>query len=300
MARLLIMCERLPADLSDGLHLRVNHLCRELARSNECFYFGPLEDEGDRDEARKYGFSDIREVQDRPKTGRSFRRHFRLSNEKFLEISSPEFFRDVVVALRRAVSLWDVDAVVCFAPGLAEVALKVDVPKILDFTDSRTLTHERILGNRRRKSGMLARISQFVKARRDTARERSLVREYDRTTTISDADRRTLLRVSRADGEKVVVIPNGVSADALKAGSLEVAHERSVIFWGNLDFAPNWTAVEYFFEEVYIPFLASKNITWHIVGREQATRCARGSSIRRFTSTDSLMTCFFMRRNRAQ
>jgi glycosyltransferase involved in cell wall biosynthesis len=267
MPRILIMCEKFPADLTDGNHLRVSHLCRELAGSNECFYFGPLEMQGERGALPQYGFSDAWELTRRPKTGRSFRRHFRLSNERFLEINSPKYFHSAVIALRQAVARWNIDAVVCFAPGLAEVSLRINVPKILDVTDSLTLTHERILSNRRRKSGAWGRMSRILKATRDKARERCLVRAYECTTTISDADRRALLRVSETSGDKIVVIPNGVSADALKVGSQEFEHERSIIFWGNLDFAPNCTAVEYFFDEIYRPYLARREIDWHIVGR---------------------------------
>ena len=58
MPRILIMCERFPVDLSDGFQLRVSHLCRELAGSNECFYFGPLETQGERGALPQYSFSD--------------------------------------------------------------------------------------------------------------------------------------------------------------------------------------------------------------------------------------------------
>jgi glycosyltransferase involved in cell wall biosynthesis len=40
-----------------------------------------------------------------------------------------------------------------------------------------------------------------------------------------------------------------------------------VVFWGNLDFPPNWTAVRYFYEQVFRPHLVDKDVRLHIVGR---------------------------------
>jgi glycosyltransferase involved in cell wall biosynthesis len=42
--------------------------------------------------------------------------------------------------------------------------------------------------------------------------------------------------------------------------------ENSIVFWGNLEFAPNHTAVCYFYQHVYKPFLSEKKVKWYIVG----------------------------------
>lgn len=266
MARILVICPTLPTNLADGLHLRVYHLCRELAESNECFYVGPVPAETQQVDFSTFGFSDSRVLAPRPKSGRSWRRHFRLSNEHFLETSSPVYFAEARAIVREAVATWNADVVICFSPALSEVGLQAGIPKILDFVDSRTLTAERANKNRKQVRGFAGKIASALNSRRDAARERFLVRNYDLTTTISEPDRRALSRVSGIGNENIVVLPNGVSEAALAAGGEEHGHDRSIIFWGNLDFPPNWTAVEYFFEEVYLPFLADKDIDWHIVG----------------------------------
>ena len=267
MARILVVCDTLPINLADGLHLRVYHLCRELARSNECFFLGPVPEGVEVEKLKQIGFSDHRTLEPRPRQGRSWRRHFRLSNAKFLQISSPEYYKRATAVLNEAVKAWDIDAVLCFAPGLSELALAGTVPTLLDFTDSRTLTAERASRNRGRHKGLAERVVSLVKSKRDTERERYLVRSYSVTTTISEQDRQALLRVSGVPADKVYVIPNGVSDTALALGKVRKDDDRSIIFWGNLDFPPNWTAVEYFFDRVFLPFLAHKNINWHIVGR---------------------------------
>lgn len=267
MARILVICDTLPTNLADGLHLRVHHLCRELARSNDCFFLGTVSEEADSEELKRIGFSDHRNLERRPRERRSWRRHFRLSNAKFLEISSPDYYRQSTAVLNEAVKAWDIDTILCFAPGLSELALASTVPTMLDFTDSRTLTAERARKNRGHAKGLIGRAVSFVKTRRDAERERHLVRSYGITTTISEQDRQALLRVSGVPDDKVYVIPNGVSDAALAVGKVRKEAGRSIIFWGNLDFPPNWTAVEFFFDRVFVPFLADKNVEWHIVGR---------------------------------
>jgi glycosyltransferase involved in cell wall biosynthesis len=105
-----------------------------------------------------------------------------------------------------------------------------------------------------------------VKLVRQSGRERAMVLGHTATTTISEADRMSLIEVSGVTGERIIVIPNGVSAEAMAVGNCARQHDQSVIFWGNLDFPPNWTAVEYFFDKVFLPYLADKGMTWHIVG----------------------------------
>lgn len=262
----MIICTTLPANLADGLHLRVYHLCRELAKSNDCFFVGPVPAEMAEVDVSTFGFADSRVLEPRPKSGRSWRRHFRLSNENFLEMSSPDYFSKARSIVTEAVATWNADVVICFAPALSELGLQAGIPKILDFVDSRTLTAERASKNRRQGRGVTGTIASALKSRRDAARERFLVRHYDLTTTISEPDRRALLRVSGVRDDKIVVLPNGVSEAALTTDRDEQGHDRSIIFWGNLDFPPNWTAVEYFFDEIYLPFLADRDIDWHIVG----------------------------------
>jgi glycosyltransferase involved in cell wall biosynthesis len=262
----MVICTTLPTNLADGLHLRVYHLCRELASSNECFFVGPVPVEMEEVDFSTYGFSDSRVLEPRPKSGRSWRRHFRLSNENFLAMSSPEYFAKARSVVREAAVTWSADVVICFAPALSELGLQAGIPNVLDFVDSRSLTAERANKNRGQERGFAGTIASALKSRRDAARERFLVRSYDLTTTISEPDRKALLRDSGVGGDKVVVLPNGVSEAALTTDGSEQGHDRSIIFWGNLDFPPNWTAVEYFFDEIYLPFLADRDIDWHIVG----------------------------------
>ena len=266
MARLLILGDAVPNNISDGLHLRVQHLCAELGRRHECFFVGPRADECD--EKDEYGlFEGMFYLEPLPRRGRSLRRHIRLSDEHFLRKSFPEYFAYVNAELNRVVSDYQIDALLAFAPTLSAVGAHVNVPRVLDYADSDSLTIQRKINNRGQAMSLSDRSRARLQLVRQTGRERGLVGSYNLTTTISNADRLALLQSSGVSEDRVVIVPNGVSEEALAAGQDRMSHKRTLVFWGNLDFPPNWTAVRYFYDEVYLPYLADKGIVWNIVGR---------------------------------
>jgi glycosyltransferase involved in cell wall biosynthesis len=194
----------------------------------------------------------------------------RLSDEHFLQKSFPHYFTAISAALDEIVKRMEIDALLVFAPKLSEVGTRIEIPKVLDFADSDSLTIRRRIDNRGQSMNLVGRGRTTLQLVRQTGRERGLIRNYDLTTTISTDDRRALLRSARVSGDKVVILQNGVSEAALAAWNEAGCHERSLVFWGNMDFPPNWTAARYFFEEVFLPYLADQNIVWNIVGRGDA------------------------------
>lgn len=267
MSRILVLCGKYPADLSKGSDLRFQNLCKQLAQRNECFLVCLGEVPVGIDPLAHLGVRDFETLPLRPATGRSFLRHLRLTNVHFLRCSVPAYLARTQSAIKRMVAKWEIDAAVCLVPPAAEMLLPIDIPKLLDFCDSRTLTYRRMLDNRGGEMGTAERLGMYVKYFRDRQRERSLVRQFDGAMTISEADRKCLLRISGAHSGKVVVVPNGVASEALSHVANTKDHKRSVVFWGNLDFPPNWTAVNYFYKDIFLPHLAAQNIEWHIIGK---------------------------------
>jgi len=267
MSRILILCGRYPADLSKGSDLRFQNLCKQLAQRNECFLVCLGEVPVGIDPLAHIGVRDFETLPPRPDTGRSFLRHLRLTNAHFLRHSVPTYLARTQGALKRLVAKWEVDAAVCLVPPAAEMLLPIDIPKLLDFCDSRTLTFRRMLDNRGGEMNAAERLGVYVKYFRERQRERSLVRQFDRAMTISEADRACLLRISGAHPGKVVVVPNGVASEALSQAAGTKGRKRSVVFWGNLDFPPNWTAVNYFHKDIFLPHLAAQDVEWHIIGK---------------------------------
>jgi glycosyltransferase involved in cell wall biosynthesis len=105
-----------------------------------------------------------------------------------------------------------------------------------------------------------------LQARRQREREAALVNCFDLTVTIAEPDRRVLLDVAGIAPERVRVVPNGVDENALCAGADSLPRGQSIIFWGNLDFPPNASAVRWFHRSVWQPHLAGRGLEWHIAG----------------------------------
>ena len=266
MSRIIILCDSIPDDPSNGLHLRIQNLVARLVHEHECGFIGCESQRELKSLDVLSCFKDVFLMQPRPRSNRSWRRHLRRSNAWFLEESSPEFFQYATGVLAECIQRWDTQAIVSFAPALTELAARCGIPKILDICDSTTLTIQRRLSNRSRRMKPGERVLTSLKAMRQRGREGEFVRQFNITTTISEADRGALLRVSGVEQDRIFVVPNGVADAALKVDSSSHSGNRSVIFWGNLDFPPNWTAIEYFYEKIYSPYLADKDIAWHIVG----------------------------------
>jgi len=124
-----------------------------------------------------------------------------------------------------------------------------------------------MLENRAGSLPMAENLLTRLKLFRQLERERWLVNRYDVSITISQPDRQRLLDISGISRERISVVANGVGVDFFHQRSRSTKTPRTIVFWGNLSFPPNWTAIKYFYDEVFLPFLADKDISWYIVGR---------------------------------
>ena len=267
MINVLVISDRFPDDLTSGRHLRVNHLCRELTREFNCYFIALSEE---RESVGSGSIPPFLKVRRMPEPGpgmRSALRHLRTTNRRYIERSWPGHFASTVKYLRQCVREWDIDAVVNFAPLLGEYSLSLDRPAILDITDCDTLTIERVLANRGHEIPPATRLRNQLQLFRQKQREKRMVRQHAAITTIGEPDKRRLLEIGGVAEDRVIVVPNGVSSDAMMQFDHDNSGSRSIVFWGNLDFPPNWTAVESFYREVFLPHLADKGIQWHIVGQ---------------------------------
>jgi glycosyltransferase involved in cell wall biosynthesis len=259
--RILILVDEYPARAGDGWGLRVYNLCEQILKENECF-LALLPQRSDYElNADELGFEDIWIFGDVPRRTKSWTRHFRLSDARKLEASAPEYVSHARSEVRELAERWKIDVVVCFTAYLAEISGSLDRPTILDLPDSRALTVERRIASRG-----VSMIERWFLSRQ-VRRERHVISQHDAVTTISAPDKARMALFSPEFGAKIHVVPNGVAEAALLPVDWTRHQERSVVFWGNLDFPPNWTAVNYFFEEIFKPHLSSRGINWHIVGR---------------------------------
>ena len=267
MARLLILNNEYPADRAHGQHLRIHALCRELLRNHECYFVSFSEKDSESSGHEDLQFTEEAYLSLPEKKNRSLMRHFRLSSARYLEQSSPDYFRKTVAQVRKLASQWDIELLINFSSRFGEIGKEIDLPRILDYCDSGTLSIERVLAQRGREMGIKNRLLSKLQLIRQSARDRELLPKYDLVTTIAEPDRKHMLEVSGLPGDRVIVIPNGVAADFLRQPTVPIERSRSIVFWGNLDFPPIWCAIRYFYTSIFIPFLAERGIEWHIIGK---------------------------------
>jgi len=264
MSRYLVVSDCYPADLSHGRTLRVHHLCLELARKHECYL---VDFEGKGEAAASGMFAGRISLPPVPaKSHRSLRRMFRMSNARYLELSSPKWWKQAVHDCQVAFDRWECSAALSFAPSIAEVTAALNGFRVLDWLDSATLTYRRRLAVSGTGRTLPERWIAGLQARRQRQREAALVNCFDLTVTIAEPDRRVLLDVAGIEPERVRVVPNGVDEKALCAGADRPPPGRSIIFWGNLDFPPNASAVRWFYRSVWQPHLVGRGLEWHIAG----------------------------------
>ncbi len=230
MARLLILNNEYPADLTHGQHLRIHALCRELLRTHDCYFISFSEKGSESSGHEDLHFTEEVYLSPPEKKNRSLMRHFRLSSARYLEQSSPDYFRRTVAEVRKLASQWDVEVLVNFSPRFGEIGKEIDLPRILDYPDSGTLSFERALAHRGREMDMKNRLLSKLQLARQSARDRELLGKYDLVTTIAEPDRKRMLEVSGLTRDRVIVIPNGVGADFLQQ-SKEAAQSYSGATW---------------------------------------------------------------------
>lgn len=266
MARILILANEVPQDIADGWHMRVFNLCRVAREKHDLSLFVvPVRPGGDSLPTEHF-FEQVTFFPCHTKPKKSGVRILRTTDADYLKRWSPDYYESLRQRLMQVCSDWNIDVIANFSGLVAEVPPTLGLPCIIDITDSRTLTLERRLANRETQQSVKTRIGLMLKKWRFSKREQATVRIYDVVTTIGRQDRQSLIDVSGKDPGQVMVIPNGVAEAALVDLDPDRPRTRSVVFWGNLDFSPNRTAIAYFHEKIFLPFLADRGIDWHIVG----------------------------------
>jgi glycosyltransferase involved in cell wall biosynthesis len=271
--RLLVLCDRFPTDLASGRYLRMHYLCRQLTRRFDCFLVDFGRGQSDQAAAAEtLGCVDHRSLPDHQGEDRSTLRHLRLSNGRLIQRLWPAYRREMLGVLRGLVQEWRIDGVVCLSRFHGEFGIELGLPRVVDACDCQTLTLRRVLASRGHAMPWAERQLTRIKMLRAAGGERFLLRHYDCSFTIAEPERVEYLRLSGVAPERIRIVPNGVAPAAIELGATRREPTRSVVFWGNLDFPPNWTAVEHFYEQMFLPRLAPAGVAWSIYGRGAGPR----------------------------
>lgn len=127
-----------------------------------------------------------------------------------------------------------------------------DIPRILDMPDAFSLYWERRVNT----------AENTLKKRFNTIEQKRLLRyeeimkEYNMSLVCSEEDLQYLKQKHQIKNLKL--LPNGVDLDTFTAKDHDYSHNKTILFTGNMDYAPNVDAVQYFTEEIF-PLVLEKH-----------------------------------------
>ena len=280
LATILVVTNKPLVTTSNGYDLRVWHLSRVLRpHSRLVLLHFPFEPEGaglqcDKQDIDVHDlFDDVVATASPEQFQPSFRRHFRLREDRFLEWGYPTFQQQVIDQINVLCARHRITKIIAFGSGLAGLLRHPSVSAriLIDVCDSMALTLERGMQLHRRQMTLKDRIRTTLDQMRWGRLEGKLPRWFDRVVTINDMDTEKIRQLADATGRRrdnLSTIPNGVDVGFEAAYQEDGCSRRGIAFWGNLSFPPNNDGLQFFYREVFLPFLKPAGIELCIVGAQ--------------------------------
>jgi polysaccharide biosynthesis protein PslH len=119
-----------------------------------------------------------------------------------------------------------------------------DLPRILDLPDAFSLYWERRSTVKR---GLATTIFEHFEQKR-VLRYEQVLKEFDMSLVCSQEDLEYLRQKHQATN--LDLLPNGVDLETFRARDHNYSHNKTLLFTGNMDYAPNVDAVGYFVRDI--------------------------------------------------
>lgn len=129
---------------------------------------------------------------------------------------------------------------------------RADLPRILDLPDAFSLYWQR---RKAVKKNPLKKSAESWEAGRVFRYEQQVLQRFNRTLCCSAEDLKYLQEKHGADN--LSLLPNGVDLATFYPKNHDYSHNHTLLFTGNMDYAPNVDAVVYFCKEV-LPLIRKK------------------------------------------
>ena len=137
-----------------------------------------------------------------------------------------------------------------------------DLARILDLPDAFSLYWER---RSKVKRSLLTTVFEHFERRR-VLRYEQVLKDFDLSLVCSSEDLDYLRQKHGADNLKL--LPNGVDLDTFRARDHDYSHNKTLLFTGNMDYAPNVDAVGYFVRDILpIVSVAHPDVKFVIAGQ---------------------------------
>jgi polysaccharide biosynthesis protein PslH len=119
-----------------------------------------------------------------------------------------------------------------------------DIPRILDLPDAFSLYWKRRQSVKR---GLLTRLFENFEQRR-VLRYEKILESYDMSLVCSAEDLEYLRYEHHVSN--INLLPNGVNLETFAPRNHDYSHNQTLLFTGNMDYAPNVDAVQYFVSDI--------------------------------------------------
>lgn len=253
----------------NGNTIRVLPLSRELAKKHTLFLFTLDLNHKKYSKLKKTGIYE-KILQMSPPTGcKTPLRYFFPLRGSQTRVALPKEYQRILTGLKRVINEWHIDLIIAHTSRLAEYVESIkSIPVILDVIDSASLVNKRSVkyGPTNKRIGIKQIINNIYLAR-IRYMESHLTDSFSYIITASKADRNHLRSMTSHSPANIVDIPNGVSDALISPPSACEEIKNAIGFWGVLDFPPNYSAIRFFYENVFFTHLKDKEVLWYIIGK---------------------------------
>jgi glycosyltransferase involved in cell wall biosynthesis len=157
--------------------------------------------------------------------------------------------------VKLAMDRYDIDVVHTQHLRMSQYTKHLDVPKILDLPDAFSLYFKRRNETDR---PFINRLIDTIEIGRLTRAEK-VITKYDKTLVCSVEDQKYLEQLHNTNN--IDILLNGVDLSTFDVGQgHDYSHNQTLLFTGNMDYAPNVDAVQYFVKEMW-PAISKANPT---------------------------------------
>jgi sugar transferase (PEP-CTERM/EpsH1 system associated) len=245
--KLLFIANRFPYPPFRGDKLKIFNLAKQLSKSHTLHLITFVENQSDYQyvEHLKPYFEKI-ELIDLPKWKSVINVFFGLLGRNPLQVQyfkSSEFKTKLDIILNENTY----DAIHVQHLRMAQFALHLNHPnRILDLPDAFSLYWER---RKSIKRNFITRLLDNIESKKVLNYEKEILQNFNKCLVCSQEDLNYLRKKHQLDN--LFLLPNGVDVAQFKFKNHDYTHTHTLLFTGNMDYAPNVDAVIYFVNDVF-------------------------------------------------
>ena len=162
-----------------------------------------------------------------------------------------------------ALEHYNIDVVHTQHLRMSQYTKELTIPKILDLPDAFSLYFKRRSETER---PFINRLIDFIEIGR-LAKAEQVITRFDKTLVCSVEDQSYLEKLHKTSNVEILL--NGVDLETFDVGGgHDYSHKKVLLFTGNMDYAPNVDAVQYFVKEMWPAIsIANPNTKFIIAGQ---------------------------------